>query len=77
MEFETVRRLMANDRFANESGIRLLEVREGFAKASMEVLPHHHNGVGTVAGRRSFHPCGTLYLPQRLIRTGQWRLQST
>jgi acyl-coenzyme A thioesterase PaaI-like protein len=39
MEFETVRRLMENDRFAQESGIRLLDVREGYAKASMEVVP--------------------------------------
>jgi acyl-CoA thioesterase len=54
MEFETVRQLLANDRFANESGIRLLEVREGFARASMEVLPRHHNGVGTAQGGAIF-----------------------
>ena len=54
MEFETVRQLLANDRFAHESGIRLLEVREGFARASMEVLPRHYNGVGTAQGGAIF-----------------------
>jgi acyl-CoA thioesterase len=45
---------MENDRFARESGIRLLEVREGYAKASMEVLPRHYNGVGTAQGGAIF-----------------------
>jgi acyl-CoA thioesterase len=54
MEFETVHRLMEKDRFAQETGIRLLEVREGYAKASMVVAPKHYNGVGTAQGGAIF-----------------------
>jgi acyl-CoA thioesterase len=45
---------MAQDRFAQETGIKLLEVREGYARASMEVLPLHYNGVGTAQGGAIF-----------------------
>jgi acyl-CoA thioesterase len=45
---------MARDRFASEAGIRLLEVKEGFARASMDVTPRHYNGVGTVQGGAIF-----------------------
>ena len=54
METEKMRRLMQQDRFATEAGIRLLEVSEGYARASMEITPHHFNGVGTVQGGAIF-----------------------
>jgi acyl-CoA thioesterase len=53
-ELETVRRLLENDRFAREAGIRLLEIREGYARASLEILPRHFNGVGTAQGGAIF-----------------------
>ena len=45
---------MAQDRFALEMGITLIEVREGYARASMEIQPRHHNGVGTAQGGAIF-----------------------
>jgi len=45
---------MVQDRFAQETGIKLLEVREGYARASMEVLPRHYNGVDTAQGGAIF-----------------------
>ena len=45
---------MAQDRFAQETGIKLLEVREGYARASMEILQRHCNGVGTAQGGAIF-----------------------
>jgi acyl-CoA thioesterase len=53
-EIETVRKLLENDCFACEAGIRLLEVREGYARASLEILPRHHTGVGTAQGGAIF-----------------------
>ena len=45
---------MENDRFAVESGVKLLEVVEGYAKVSLDVTPHHLNGVGVVQGGAIF-----------------------
>ena len=44
----------ARDRFARHSGIELLEVSEGFARAKMPLGPFHHNGIGTVHGGALF-----------------------
>ena len=49
-----LRQVMARDRFAADAGIRLLDVREGYARASMEVTPRHYNGVGTAQGGALF-----------------------
>jgi acyl-CoA thioesterase len=51
---EAVRKSMTNDHFAAEAGIRLLEVKEGYAKASMEVTQRHLNGVRTAQGGAIF-----------------------
>jgi acyl-CoA thioesterase len=49
-----VQQFIENDRFASAAGIKLLELREGYARASMEVTPQHHNGVGTAQGGAIF-----------------------
>lgn len=54
MENDIVRRLMEKDRFAAENGIHLIEIRDGYARASMEVTPRHYNGVDTVQGGAIF-----------------------
>jgi acyl-CoA thioesterase len=43
-----------NDRFASHSGIELLEISEGRAKASMKIRKHHLNAVGSVHGGAIF-----------------------
>ena len=49
-----VTEFFARDRFARHSGIELLEVSEGFARAKMPLAPFHHNGIGTVHGGALF-----------------------
>jgi acyl-CoA thioesterase len=43
-----------NDLFARHSGIELLDVRLGWAKASMKIEPFHCNAAGTVHGGAIF-----------------------
>jgi len=49
-----LRRFFRRDRFAARAGIRLLEVKAGYALARMRVTPEHHNGVGVVQGGAVF-----------------------
>jgi len=42
------------DRFARENGIRIVEVRRGFARTEMAVEPHHLNAVGILQGGALF-----------------------
>lgn len=42
------------DRFAAHSGIQLVEIREGYAKAQMRVEEHHLNGGGVCQGGALF-----------------------
>lgn len=52
---EDVKRFFsAEDKFARHSGIELLEVGPGRAKASMKIEPCHFNGAGTVHGGAIF-----------------------
>jgi acyl-CoA thioesterase len=54
MNDNAVQRFLANDRFASSSGIRLLEVSDGFALASMKITQQHFNGAGIVQGGAIF-----------------------
>ncbi|RLA95655.1 MAG: phenylacetic acid degradation protein [Deltaproteobacteria bacterium] len=51
---ERIMRFFENDRFAKHSGIEVLEVSEGKAKAKMEIGEKHLNGVGLVHGGAIF-----------------------
>jgi acyl-CoA thioesterase len=51
---DSVRELMARDRFAAHAGIELLEVSSGFARARMNLEPYHCNGVGMAQGGAIF-----------------------
>jgi acyl-CoA thioesterase len=42
------------DRFTRESGMRVVEVRPGFARAEMTVEPRHFNSVGILQGGALF-----------------------
>ncbi len=43
-----------HDRYAAHNGIRLLEIREGYALAEMSIEPFHLNGAGIVHGAAVF-----------------------
>lgn len=51
---ETVKAVLAQDRYAAHSGIELVSVSPGQAEARMPVRPVHLNGVGTVQGGAIF-----------------------
>jgi acyl-CoA thioesterase len=47
---EIAERIVEKDRFAQYTGIKLVEVKPGYAKASLEVEEKHLNGAGFVQG---------------------------
>lgn len=51
---ERIFKFFENDRFAKHTGIELLEVSEGKAKAKMDIKEHHLNGVGIAHGGAIF-----------------------
>jgi acyl-CoA thioesterase len=51
---DPLKQFFANDRYAARSGIELMEVSAGYAKAKMTVTPEHHNGIGTAQGGSIF-----------------------
>jgi acyl-CoA thioesterase len=51
---EHVRAYFANDHFASENGIELVEVSAGFARARVVIEPRHLNSIGTVQGGALF-----------------------
>jgi acyl-CoA thioesterase len=51
---ESIKRHFETDRFAAETGIRLIELRSGFAKAHMRLEQRHLNSVGIVQGGAIF-----------------------
>lgn len=53
-DLQAIKHRFENDRFAASSGVVLVELRPGYAKASLEVEPRHLNNVGTVQGGAIF-----------------------
>jgi acyl-CoA thioesterase len=53
-DLEAIRHLFENDQFATSNGMRLVELRRGFAKTSLEVEKRHLNSIGTVQGGAIF-----------------------
>ncbi len=52
--FDSIKHHFEKDRFATINGMRLLELRPGYAKTSMTVEDRHLNSVGTVHGGAMF-----------------------
>jgi acyl-CoA thioesterase len=48
------RRLLARDRWAAAAGARIVELREGYARARLRLAPVHLNGVGVAQGGAVF-----------------------
>ncbi len=51
---DALKRYFENDRFAASSGMRLVELRPGFARTSLEIEDRHLNSVGIVQGGAIF-----------------------
>lgn len=51
---ENIKKFFKKDQFAEYTGIKLLEVKEGHAKSKMEINENHLNGIGTVHGGAIF-----------------------
>ncbi len=51
---QSVKNLMSKDQFAKHSGIELLDVSKGTAKARMQIKKEHLNGIGIVHGGAIF-----------------------
>lgn len=54
MEAEQIKEFFQNDRFAARTGVELLEVREGYAKASLTLTSEHMNAGGRTQGGALF-----------------------
>jgi acyl-CoA thioesterase len=53
-DLKSLERYFENDHFAAASGMRLVELRPGYAKTSVTIEPRHLNGLGTVHGGAIF-----------------------
>lgn len=54
MENQVIAEFLEKDRFAKECGIRIVDIRPGFATARMTVEPRHLNAVGILQGGALF-----------------------
>lgn len=54
-------RLNKEDRFCAYNGIRLTEIREGYAEAELTVTEHSLNGLGIVQGGALFTLCDLAF----------------
>ena len=53
-DLDGIKHYFENDRFAASSGMRLVDLRPGFAKTSLEVEERHLNCIGIVQGGAIF-----------------------
>lgn len=51
---EPIKKFFTQDKFAEHVGIELLDVSEGYARAALDIKPHHLNAVGIVHGAAIF-----------------------
>ncbi len=53
-DLESVKHYFENDRFARANGMKLIDLRPGFAKTTLIIEDRHLNNVGTVQGGAIF-----------------------
>jgi acyl-CoA thioesterase len=54
MDAQLIARIFERDNFARENGMRVVEVRPGFARTEMTVEPRHLNSIGIMQGGALF-----------------------
>ena len=56
MDLEKLKDFFQKDRFAATSGVKILEVGEGYCKAMLEIEDRHLNAANVVQGGAIFYP---------------------
>lgn len=51
---DEIKKYFENDKFAKFNGIKILEIKKGWAKVKMDITENHLNGVGIVHGGAIF-----------------------
>ncbi|MDP3623948.1 MAG: hotdog fold thioesterase, partial [Methanobacteriaceae archaeon] len=51
---EQIKKYFQKDKFAKFNGIKILEIKKGWAKVKMDITENHFNGVGIVHGGAIF-----------------------
>lgn len=51
---EKILELFSKDKFSNNCGIKVVDIKPGTAKCSMEITENHLNGIGTLMGGAAF-----------------------
>ena len=54
MDTEKIKEYFLNDKYAELTGIKTVDIKEGYCKAEMEVLPKHLNAAGIIQGGAIF-----------------------
>jgi len=54
MNTEKIKNYFLNDKYAELTGIKSVDIKEGYCKAEMEVLPKHLNSAGVIQGGALF-----------------------
>ncbi len=54
MDHEFIKHMLEKDHFARENGMKIVEIRSGFARTEMTVEERHLNGVGILQGGALF-----------------------
>jgi len=54
MNTEKIKNYFLNDKYAELTGIKSVDIKEGYCKAEMEVLPKHLNAAGIIQGGALF-----------------------
>jgi len=54
MDTKKIKEYFLNDKYAELVGIKIVDVKGGYCKAEMEVLPKHLNAAGTIQGGALF-----------------------
>ena len=54
MDTEKIKEYFLNDKYAELTGIKIVDVKKGYCKAEMEVLPKHLNAAGVIQGGALF-----------------------
>jgi len=54
MNTEEIKKYFLDDKYAELTGIKTVDIKEGYCEAEMEVLPKHLNAAGTIQGGALF-----------------------
>lgn len=71
----TAQEFFKNDLFATNAGVELIEIREGYSKAKLEIKPEHLNAGQRTQGGAIF-TLADLALAEQLTHMAHWPFRS-